>query len=122
MDETAVWSDMVGNVTVETTGTKDVPLKSTKNEKVKVSVRLTTKTNGTKLKPFIVFQGAKREATALNKEFKNRFVVTSSSNGWMTKEHVLKFLRHVLRTFSFKKYLFAWDTLRPTRQTMLGNC
>ena len=29
MDETAVWSDMVGNVTVDTTRTKDVPLKST---------------------------------------------------------------------------------------------
>ena len=26
MGETAVWSDMVGNVTVDTTGTKDVPL------------------------------------------------------------------------------------------------
>ena len=40
MDETTVWSDMVGNVTVDTTGTKDVPLKSTENEKVKVSVCL----------------------------------------------------------------------------------
>ena len=29
MDETAVWSDMVGNVTVDTTRAKDVPLKST---------------------------------------------------------------------------------------------
>ena len=81
MDETAVWSDMVGNVTVDTTGTKDVPLKSTGNEKVKVSVCLTAKADGTKLKPFIVFQGAKREATALNEEFKNRCVVASSSNG-----------------------------------------
>ena len=55
MDETAVWSDMVGNVTVDTTGTKDVPLKSTGNEKVKVSVCLTAKADGTKLKPFVVF-------------------------------------------------------------------
>ena len=81
MDETAVWSDMVGNVTVDTTGTKDLPHKSTGNEKVKVSVCLTAKADGTKLKPFIVFQGAKREATALNEEFKNQCVVASSSNG-----------------------------------------
>ena len=48
IDETSIWSDMVGNVTVDTTGTKDVPLKSTRNEKVKVSVWLTTKADGTK--------------------------------------------------------------------------
>ena len=55
--ETAVWSDMAGNVTVDTTETKDVP----QSEKIKVSVCLTAKADGTKLKPFIVFQGAKRE-------------------------------------------------------------
>ena len=48
MDETAVCSDMVGNVTVDTTGTKDVLLKLTGNEKVKVSVYLTPKADGTK--------------------------------------------------------------------------
>ena len=101
MDETAVWSDMVGNVTVDTTGTKDVPLKSTGNEKVKVRVCLTAKADGTKLKPFIVFQSAKHEATALNKEFENRCVVASSSNNWMNKELVFKFLRQVLGLFSF---------------------
>ena len=34
-----------------------------------MSVCLTAKADGTKLKPFIAFQGAKREATALNEEF-----------------------------------------------------
>ena len=101
MDETAVWSDMVGNVTVDTTGTKDVSLKSTGNEKVKVRVCLTAKADGTKLKPFIVFQSAKHEATALNKEFENRCVAASSSNNWMNKELVFKFLRQVLGLFSF---------------------
>ena len=55
MDKTAVWSDMTGNVTVDTTGPKDVLLKSTGNEKVKVSVCLTAKADGTKLKPFNCF-------------------------------------------------------------------
>ena len=53
MEETAVWSDMVWNVTVDTTRTIDVPFKSTGNEKVKVSVCLTAKADGTKLKPFV---------------------------------------------------------------------
>ena len=38
MDKTAILSDMVGNVTTfDITGTKDVPLRSTGNEKVKVN-------------------------------------------------------------------------------------
>ena len=35
MNETAIWFDMVGNMTVDTTGTKYVPFRSTGNEKVK---------------------------------------------------------------------------------------
>ena len=101
---------MVGNMTVDTTGTKNVPLKSTGNEKVKVSLCLTANVDGKKLKPLIVFPGAKCEATAMNEEFKNHCVVASSSNGWMDEEFVLKFLRQVLGTFSFKKRLFAWNT------------
>ena len=55
MDETAVWSNMVGNVTVDITGTNDVPLKSTGNEKVKVSVCLTAKSRWDKIKTFYYF-------------------------------------------------------------------
>ena len=72
-----------------------------------MSVCLTAKADGRKLKPFIAFQGARREATALNEEFKNRCVVASSSNQWMNEELVLKFLRQVLGMFCFKKHLFA---------------
>ena len=97
---------------VNNTGTK--PLKSTGNKKLKVSVCLTTKAEGTKLKPFIAFQGAKHKETALNEEFKNRHVVASSSNGRMNEQLFLRFFRQVLGTFSFEKLLFAWAPLRPT--------
>ena len=114
MDETSIWSDMVGNAMVETTGTKDVPLKSTGNEKVKVSVCLTAKADGKKLKPFIVFQGAKRGATTLNEEFKNRCAVATYSNGWMNEELALKFLRQVLGMFSLKNVYSLGTPSRPT--------
>ena len=39
-------------------------------------------------------------------------VVASSSNGWLSKELVLKFFRQVLGMFSFKKHLLAWDTFK----------
>ena len=110
MDETAVWSDMVGNTTVNSKGAKEVALKSTGNEKVRVSVCLTAKADGTKMKPFIVFKGAKRESAAINDEFKSQCVVTSSTNGWMNEELVLTYLRKILGMFTFQKRLLAWDT------------
>ena len=61
MDKTAVWSDMVAETTVYKTGRKDISLKSMGHEKLKVSVCLTAKADGIRLKPFIVFGGAMRE-------------------------------------------------------------
>ena len=110
MDKTAVWSDMVGNTTINSTGAKEVALKSTGNEKVRVSVCLSAKADGTKMNPLIVFKGAKREPEVLNDRFKGRCVVTSSSNGWMNEELVLSYLRKILGMFTFQKRLLAWDT------------
>ena len=70
MDETGVWSDMVGNTTINSTGAKDVALKSNGNKKVRVSVCLTAKADGMKMNPFIIFKGAKRESAVLNDRLK----------------------------------------------------
>ena len=110
MNKTSVWSDMVGNTTINSTGAKEVVLKSTGNKKVCVSVCLTAKADGTKMNPFIAFKGAKGELAVLNDCFKGWCVVTSSSNGWMNEELVLPYLRKILRMFTFQKRLLAWDT------------
>ena len=107
MDETAVWSDMVGNTTINSTGAKEVALKSTGNEKVRVSICLTTKADGMKMNPSIVFKGAKQESAVLNDCFKGRCVVTSSSNSWMNEELVLSYLGKILGMFTFQKRLLA---------------
>ena len=59
--------------TVNATETKDIPLKLTGNEKVRDTVCFTTKADGTKMKPFPDFQGAKQEVAALNLKL-NTFV------------------------------------------------
>ena len=51
---------MVSETTVEATGAKNAPMKSTGYEKVHISACLAAKLDGTKLKPFIVFGAAKR--------------------------------------------------------------
>ena len=70
MDETAVQNDKVSETTAEVTGATDVPMKSTGHEKVRVSVCLAAKLDGTKLKSFIVFAAVKRESKSLHDEYK----------------------------------------------------
>ena len=86
MDQTAVWQYMLSSTTVDNVGEKSIRLKTTGHERSKVSVCLTAKADGIKLKPFIVFLGAKRETKQLNEEYKNRCCVASSVNGWMNED------------------------------------
>ena len=62
MDETPVWDNMTSNTTVDHHCSQSIRLKTTGHEKVMVTVILVAKADGTKLKPFIAFQGAKRES------------------------------------------------------------
>lgn len=109
MDETPVWSDMVSSTTVDVSGVKTVTIKTTGHEKCRVSVCLSAKANGTKLRPMTVFKGAKRELEALNKEFKNRCVISSSVNGWIDAPLKKVWVSTVVGSFSFKRRLLVWD-------------
>ena len=110
MDETPVWQDMVGSTTVSKVGSQDVVLKSTGHEKARVSVCLTARADGTKLKPFIVFKGVKREVATLNQEFRGKCILASSENGWMNTPLALEWVHKVLGSFSFNQRLLAWDS------------
>lgn len=110
MDETPVWNDMVSSTTVARTGEKDIPLKTTGHEKVRVSVCLAAKGDGTKLKPFIVFVGAKRESKSLHEELKRQCSVASSTNGWMNEDLTMRWINEIVGRFAFSKRLLAWDS------------
>ena len=53
-DETAVWLDAMSNTTLEESGTKEVSVKTTGHDKMRITVLLCAKVDGTKLKPFIL--------------------------------------------------------------------
>ena len=112
MDEMPAWDNMVSNTSVDVRGAKSVCLKTTGHEKCMVSVCLAVKADGSKLKPFIVLKGAKRESKALDKEFKNRCVVQTSGNAWLNEELTLTWVKRVVGPFSFNRRLLAWDSSR----------
>lgn len=83
MDESPVWCHMISETTIDKTGKKSMTLKATGYGKTKVSACLSAKADGTKLKPMVVFKGAKRKAAALSQEFKHKAIVATSDNAWM---------------------------------------
>ena len=104
-DETPVWADMVSNTTVDIVGKKIISMKITGHEKCRVTAGLAAKGNETKLKPFIVFNGGKRDVEKLNKEHGNKCVIASSTNGWMDTDLTLSWANTVLGQFSFRRRL-----------------
>ena len=84
MDETAVWFDMVGSTTLDTRNAHSVPLKTKGHEKNNLTVVLTAKADGTKLKPYVVYKGGIREVKAMQNI--SGVVVVSSKKSWMKED------------------------------------
>ena len=101
---------MVSNTTVDVVGKKPVSMKTTGHEKCRVTAGLAAKGDGTKLKPFRVFKGGKRDVEKLKKEYGNKCVIASLTNGWMDTDLTLSWANTVLGQFSFRRRLLAWDT------------
>jgi hypothetical protein len=57
MDETAIWIDMPGNVTIESVGKRTVHVKTTGKDRHRFTVVLSAMASGKKLKPFVIFKG-----------------------------------------------------------------
>lgn len=110
MDETSVWNDMVSFITVKQAGAKHAALKKTEHENVQVSVCLTVKGGRTKLKLFIVFAGAEQEYKISHKEFKSRWSVASSTNGWMNEDLTMRWVNKNIGRFAFSNRLLTWDS------------
>ena len=83
MDETHLFSDNLGSVTVEDKGAKEVRLKTTGNDKKFQSLVLSICLDGSKITPCIVFKGKgkNKEAKTLNE--RQDIWVFWSDNGWM---------------------------------------
>ena len=122
-DETPIWADMISNTTVDVTGKKTITLKSTGHEKLRVTVGLAAKGDGTKLKPIIVFKGNIRQVQSLQKEFQSKCMIASTKNGWMDTNLTNAWTNSVLGQFHFRRRLLAWDTyechLQPSVQASL---
>ena len=72
-NETAVWYDAISKSTAEEKGCKEVSVRSTGHVKNRLTVLLSAKGDGTKLKPYILLQ-RKRRVPELVKKFGSKTI------------------------------------------------
>jgi len=110
-DETPIWLDFVSETTIDSVGAKEVCVKSTGNEKCKLSVMLCAKANGTKLKPHVIINRV-RPIESL-KKFEHKLVISYAKKSWFDNELTSELLNRVIgRGFFNKKRLLVWDSFR----------
>ena len=93
---------MSSNTRVALSSSCSVPLKSTGHEKDHFTVILTAKSDGTKLKPFVIFTG---KGTHLIRDLQHipGRVVRFSSNKWMNNALTVDYLQIIVGVLCFSK-------------------
>jgi len=91
MDETLMFFDMPGNLTVHPVGDKTVTIRTSGNEKQHFTVVLSCLANGTKLKPLLVF----KRKTMPKEKMPSGVVVTVNPKGWVDEAICLVWIEKV---------------------------
>ena len=116
--------------TLDFRGERSIPIKTSGHEKVtctipflvlhttslcvnvqdRFTVALAALADGTKLTPFIIFKGKRRNKEA---DKVQGVVIEYSHNGWMTEETALRWITVVWRRrYDDKRRLFSWDSYK----------
>lgn len=90
-DETPVYFDMPGATTVHSCGQKTVTIRTSGNEKLRVSVMLTALADGTKLPRFVIL----KRKTMPKEDLPKGIFVRCNEKGWMTANLMEDWLKNV---------------------------
>ena len=94
MDETPLTFDMPLNRTINSIGEKTVRIRTTGNEKNRVTVVLACAGDGTKLKPTVIF----KRKTLPKMNNKHDVVVSAQERGWMDADQMKIWIKKVWRS------------------------
>ena len=109
MDETPLTFDMPPNRTINNTGEKTIKIRTTGNEKNRVTVVLACCGNGSKIKPMVIFK--RKNVPKINNQ--HGVVVSAQQKGWMDSEQmkvwIEKAWRRRLGGLGRRKSLLVYD-------------
>ena len=107
MDELSLWMEPVSETTVNLKGEKSVPILSSGKEKMRLTVILTARASGKKVKPFVIIP-RKRPIKELEAMTDLHFGYSSKS--WMNDGMTEKYLKSVIGSFAFARRCIIWDS------------
>lgn len=111
-DETAIWYDALSNSTLAAKGSKEVAVRSTGHSKSRITVMLSAKGDGTKLKPYILLP-RKRAMPDLVAKYGGRVDMTFEGTNWMNQELTEDYLSKVIGFPMFTpNRLLVWDSFK----------
>ncbi|KAJ4446805.1 hypothetical protein ANN_13503 [Periplaneta americana] len=90
-DETPVFWDMPSNMTVDNKGAKSISLRTTGNEKQRITVMLAVTADGGKLPPYVIL----KRKTMPKQNLPKGLVIRCQEKGWMTTELMMYWLAMV---------------------------
>ena len=112
-DEVGVWLNAVSKTTVDVMGAREVGVRSTGNDRLRIAVLLAARADGFKLPPFVLIP-RKRAIKELEKYRGSLHICYSGTSSWMDEEKVEQFLKTVIGRHVFgARKLLVWDSFRP---------
>ncbi len=109
-DETPVWVEVDTPTTIERTGSSEVSVRTFGGGKTRVSVMLTARADGKKLKPMVVLK-RKKPLPELEQEFRRDLLISYQSKGWFDQKMTETFLeRQIGQSMFGERRLLVWDS------------
>ena len=110
IDETTILFELSSTCSLEFTGSRTVPVKSSRAEKLSSAVTLAVAADGTKLPPKVIFKGIRHRRDLIILESLH---VSFHKKGWMDEEGTKEWIRQcLLRTPCNEQSLLVWDSFR----------
>ncbi len=106
-----MWLDPAGAKCIDECGAKEVSVRTTGHDKMRVTVMLLARADGYKCKPYVLLP-RKRPDPRVVEKFKSKLFLAWAGKVWMDDELTSDFLQRVLGSTLFGKRLLVWDAFR----------
>ena len=110
-NETVIYLDYSSSLTVENKGVREVPMKTSNHDKLRVTVILTARSDRFKCLPCILLKN-KRPIKEIVTKFKNTLQLCWAGRSFFNNDLTFEFLQKIVGSSMFSKRLLAWDSYK----------
>ena len=99
MHKIPVWLEQFGNTTIDTRRVKEIPIKSTGHDKIRLTVALIARDDGKNLKPYVIIP---RKSAIMDVEEISDVICSYNTKSWMDDSLMTDYLLCIIGQFLFQ--------------------